>query len=107
MDAKRNLQHYLQPNSKIDKMLGNTAWRTRWNAISNPNEDFAKFLAREFAKSMSGIGYLETQLHQMKEVKTHDKNVPLYYLAMFSKHQAAFKLWEGVLTSSNPQRNLF
>ena len=43
----------------------------------------------------------------MKEVKTHDKNVPLYYLAMFSKNQTAFKLWEQVLKYSSPQRDLF
>jgi three-Cys-motif partner protein len=107
MDAKRNVQHYLQPNSKVDRMLGNITWRDRWNARSNPREDFAKFLAKEFADSMLGIGYLQTHLHQMKEVKTHDKNVPLYYLAMFSKHPTAFKLWEEVLKYSNPQRSLF
>jgi hypothetical protein len=43
----------------------------------------------------------------MKEVKTHDKNVPLYYLAMFSKKQIAFKLWAQVLKYSTRQRGLF
>jgi hypothetical protein len=43
----------------------------------------------------------------MKEVKTYDKNVPLYYLAMFSKSQTAFKLWEQVLKYSTPQLDLF
>jgi hypothetical protein len=56
---------------------------------------------------MSEVGYLNTPLHQMKEVKTHDKNVPLYYLAMFSKSQTAFKLWEQVLKYSTPQLDLF
>lgn len=107
MDAKRNLQHYLRPNSRIDRMLGNTAWRVRWKDRSDPREDFAKFVAREFAASMSSIGYLRTELRQMKEVKTHDKKVPLYYLAMFSKHSKAFDLWDEVLKYSNPQRNLF
>lgn len=107
MDAKRNIQHYLQPDSKIDRMIGNKAWRTRWNNRSNIHEDFAKFLAVEFALSMSEVGYLKTHLHQMRQVKTHDKNVPLYYLAMFSRHQMALKLWEQVLKYSTPQRGLF
>jgi len=105
MDAKRNIQHYLQPGSKIDRMLGNTTWRNRWR--SDIPGDFAKFLAVEFANSMSEAGYLKTQLHQMKEVKTHDKNVPLYFLAMFSKSETAFKLWDQVLKYSTPQRGLF
>ncbi len=107
MDAKRNIQNYLKPGSKIDRMIGNTTWRARWNDRSNLHEDFAKFLAREFARSMSEVGYLETPLHQMREVKTHDKNVPLYYLAMFSKDQMAFKLWAQVLKYSNKQSSLF
>jgi hypothetical protein len=107
MDAKRNIQHYLKPDSKIDRMIGNTTWRTRWNNKSDIHEDFAKFLASEFAQSMSEVGYLKTPLHQMKEVKTHDKNVPLYYIAMFAKHPMAFNLWKKALISSSPQRGLF
>ena len=56
---------------------------------------------------MSEVGYLKTPLHQMKAVKTHDKNVPLYFLAMFSKSQTAFRLWDQVLKYSTPQRSLF
>lgn len=107
MDAKRNVPHYLKPDSKIDRMLGNTKWRTRWNERVDVHEDFAKFLAREFANSMSEAGYLETHLDQMKEVKTHDKNIPLYYIAMFSKSQKAFDLWKQVIVYSAPQRGLF
>lgn len=107
MDAKRNVPHYLQPDSKIDKMIGNTSWRSRWSQRSDIHEDFAKFLAREFAQSMSNIGYMETPLHQMREVRTHDTNVPLYYLALFSKNPTAFKLWAQVLKYSTKQSSLF
>ena len=107
MDAKRNIQHYLKPDSKIDRMIGNTTWRTRWNNKSDIHEDLAKFLATEFAESMSEAGYLKTPLHQMRAVKTQDRDVSLYYLAMFSKNQTAFKLWAQVLKYSTPQRGLF
>jgi three-Cys-motif partner protein len=107
MDAKRNVPHYLLPDSKIDRMIGNTKWRERWNQRTDIHEDFAKFLAREFAQSMSEVGYLETPLHQMREVKTHDKKVPLYYLAMFSKKETAFRLWAQVLKYSTKQSSLF
>lgn len=107
MDAKRNVPRYIQPDSKIDRMIGNATWRARWNERTDIHEDFAKFLASEFADSMSEAGYLKTSLDQMRAVKTHDKKVPLYYLAMFSRNQMAFKLWEQVLKYSTPQRGLF
>ena len=107
MDAKRNVPHYLQPDSKIDRMIGNATWRTRWNNRSDIHEDFAKFLAVEFAHSMSEAGYLETPLHQMRQVTTHDTMVPLYYLALFSRKTIAFKLWGEALKYSIPQRGLF
>jgi len=107
MDAKRNMEHYMKTGSKLDRMIGNTTWRARWNERTDIHEDFAKFLAKEFAQSMSEAGYLETPLHQMKEVKTHDKSVPLYYLAMFSKNKTAFKLWAQVLKYSTKQSSLF
>jgi three-Cys-motif partner protein len=106
MDAKRNVRNYLQPDSKIDRMIGNTTWRERWNNRTDIHEDFAKFLAIEFARSLSEVGYLETPLHQMKEVRTHDRNVPLYYIAMFSKHPRAYDLWKKALVSSSRQRPL-
>lgn len=108
MDAKRAMVHYLRPeNRKIDEMLGNTHWRDRWQEEQLAGTDFAKFLALEFAKSMETIGYLNTPLHHMRIIKTPDKNVPLYYLALFSKKEIAFKYWNEVLKYAAPQRGLF
>ncbi len=108
MDAKRAIAHYLNPeNHKLDVMLGNNDWRDRWVEEQSTGTDFARFLALEFARSMQGLGFRRTELADMKVIKIPGKNVPLYYLALFSKAQAAFKLWDQVLKYSTPQRNLF
>lgn len=108
MDAKRNTAHYLHPeNVKIDEMLGNRDWRAKWDNEQQNGTDFARFLALEFALSMEGLGYKRTELPDMKLIKTLDKNVPLYYLALFSKHPTAFTFWKQVLKYSTPQRGLF
>lgn len=108
MDAKRNTVHYLQPsNKKIDSMLGNTEWRSRWDAAQKEGSDFARFLALEFARSMEDLGYRQTELADMRRIKTIGNNVPLYYLALFSKHPTAFKYWRQVLKYSTPQTTLF
>jgi three-Cys-motif partner protein len=111
MDAARgdNPKHYANPNNtKIDRMLGDADWRLRWEKEQNAgNTDFSKFLALEFSRSMETIGYLRTELHQMRKIRTLDKHVPLYYLALFSRNKTAFKYWNEVLKYSTPQRGLF
>ena len=108
MDAKRNTAHYLQPgNKKIDEMLGNTRWRNRWIEEQRKGTDFARFLALEFARAMETLQYKRTELADMKVIKTLDKHVPLYYLALFSRHPTAFKYWSQVLKYATPQRELF
>jgi len=111
MDAGRgdNPKHYANPrNPKVDLMLGDSRWRSRWEAEQQSGHaDFARFLALEFAHAMESLGYLNTPLHRMRKIKTLDKHVPLYYLALFSKHKTAFKYWDEVLKYSTPQRGLF
>jgi hypothetical protein len=55
---------------------------------------------------MESIEYLPTALYSMKEVRNNG-NVPLYHLALFSKHKRAFDSWEKVLKYSTSQRGLF
>ncbi len=107
MDANRNYDHYVEGNSpKIDEALGNTEWRERWKQ-KVLRSDFRTFVAMEFAKSMQSLGYLPQELHQMKQVRSDDKNLPLYYLALFSRHETAYKFWNDVLKYGTDQRSLF
>lgn len=97
MDATRNYDHYVDGNStKIDEALGNTEWRVRWKAIGVHRADFRPFLAAEFAKSMESLGYLHQEVHQMVLVRSDDKNLPLYYLALFSRNKLAYRFWQDV-----------
>jgi three-Cys-motif partner protein len=107
MDAQRNYDHYMDEKStKIDEALGNKQWRERWRALENRSK-FRHFLAREFAMSMESLGYLKQELGQMKEVRSSERNLPLYYMALFSKHDRGYDFWAKVKKSSNPQRELF
>jgi three-Cys-motif partner protein len=104
MDANRNYDHYVKGNSpKIDEALGNTEWRARWKAAGAPRSDFRRFLAMEFSRSMESLGYLPTPLDRMKLVRSDEKNLPLYYLALFSRHDTAHKFWDQVLKYATDQ----
>jgi three-Cys-motif partner protein len=108
MDANRNQVHYVEGDSpKIDEALGNTEWRERWKTARTAGKNFSQFLAAEFSRSMESLGFLPTSLDRMKLVKSDEKNLPLYYLALFSKNKVAHKFWDQVLKYSTDQRSLF
>jgi three-Cys-motif partner protein len=107
MDANRNYDHYVDGNStKIDEALGNAEWRARWKALGARRQDFRAFLASEFAKSMESLRYLPQGLDQMKLVRSDEKNLPLYYLALFSRKEIAYKFWDDVLKYGTDQISL-
>lgn len=104
MDANRNYEHYVDGNStKIDEALGNIKWRERWKEVGLRRSEFRLFLADEFCASMESLGYLKKPRNRMKLVRSLDKNLPLYYLALFSKNEIAFKFWDDVLKYSTDQ----
>jgi len=105
MDANRNLQHYLDPmNQKLDEFLGLQDWRERWLQASLKGKiQLPKFLAETYAKQMETLQYLPVPFHQMKQVRSDVRNLPLYHLALFSRHTLAYDLWEDVLRYSNSQ----
>lgn len=108
MDANRNYERYVEGEStKIDEALGNSTWRERWEQLSAPRREFRSFLAQEFSNSMETLGYLPQPIHNMKHVRSDEKNLPLYYLALFSRHPQAYKFWTDVLKYGEDQRQLF
>ncbi len=105
MDANRNYEHYVDgESSKIDEAFGCTEWRQRWKRSGARRKDFRSFLAREFAGSMKSLGYLCPPPHQMKLVRSDEKNLPLYHLALFSRHPLAYRFWNEVLKYSTDQQ---
>ncbi len=104
MDANRNISHYAsQDNQKIDEFLGLPDWRGRWQEAEAKGIGFPRFLAELFSKQMEGIGYLPVPFHKMKQIRSDVRNLPLYHLALFSKHQRAFDFWDQVLKYSTDQ----
>ena len=108
MDARRNLKHYLAPsNQKIDEFLGLPNWRDRWaEQISKNKVLLPTFLAETYAEQMETLRYLPVAFHQMKPVRSDVKNLPLYHLALFSRHKLAYKYWDDVLKYSTAQMSL-
>ena len=104
MDARRNYQRYMEPDSKkVDEFLGSSDWRRRWETAQASRVEFPKFLAMEFAKGMDMLGYIPPPPYTMKEVRSDEKNLPLYHLALFSRSHRAYDFWGEVLKYSTDQ----
>lgn len=111
MDANLNWSLYLKADHpRLDNFLGNDDWRERWEMererVSNEEGDELHpihFLADEYARSMNRLGFLKPERPQMYLVRSDRKNLPLYYLAMFSEKPFAYSLWDDVLTYSEEQ----
>ena len=104
MDARRNYQRYVEPESKkVDDFLGDSEWRKKWATAQASRIEFPKFLAVEFADRMRALDYIPPPLYTMKEVRSDEKNLPLYHLALFSRSQRAYDFWGEVLKYSTEQ----
>lgn len=108
MDANRNYSRYVSEDSqKVDEFLGSTTWREKWKQQQSSGMQFPKFLATEFSKQMEALGYIPPPFYSMKEVRSDEKNLPLYHLALFSRSFRAYDFWNEVLEYSDNQRKLF
>ena len=103
-DANRAYKRYVMEDAvKVDQFLDSTTWRERWKTAQSSAVAFPKFLAGEFASRMETLGYLPTPIHKMKRVRSDEKNLPLYYIAMFSAHPLAHSFWDDVLKYGTDQ----
>jgi len=96
MDGNRNLAKYLkEENEKIALYLGNNNWREEFNpSCNNYSTNFVKFLADQYLNNMKSMGYVpEKNMHQ---IRSNEKNLPLYYLGYYSKHPRGVDLYKKV-----------
>jgi three-Cys-motif partner protein len=103
-DANRAYRRYVMEDAvKVDQFLGSSTWRDRWRIAEADAILFPKFLASEFAVSMETLGYLPTPIHKMKRVSSDEKNLPLYYIALFSRNKLALDFWDDALKYGTDQ----
>ena len=103
-DANRAYKRYVMEDAvKFDQFLGSSTWRDRWRIAETDAILFPKFLASEFAASMETLGYLPTPIHKLKRVRSDEKNLPLYYIALFSRNEARARFWEDALKYGTDQ----
>jgi three-Cys-motif partner protein len=106
MDANRNEQHYMQSrNKRLENFVGNPKWRTRWEKEKASSKSFDHFVVEEFGRSMHELGYLDPGLKEAILIRSDEKNLPLYRLALYSRNKLGAKFWREAKKYSDPQTN--
>lgn len=97
MDGKRNINHYIKDNNRrIDDFLGLENWRERWKIAEQKGQNLVKFLADEFTNQMVKLGYRHEAINNFISIRSNEKNLPLYYLAFYSRHPKGYDFWKKV-----------
>ena len=68
---------------------------------TNNKKDFVKFLAEQYQENMVKLGYLENPL--MHQIRSSEKNLPLYYLSFYSKHKRGIDFFKKIEKYCTPQ----
>jgi three-Cys-motif partner protein len=94
MDANRNFNNYLnENNSKIGFYLDDPSWREEFNNRNLTQNDFVSYLAQKYEINMKSINYLSPRRDR---IQIPLKNVPLYYLEFYSKHEKGKDFYQKV-----------
>jgi len=107
MDANRNFETYLNDeNTKIAEYLGVANWRELFEKEGRVyRKDFVKFLADQYQEQMKKLGYQNAK--HMHQIRSNEKNLPLYYLSFYSKHPTGEKFFKEVQKRVKPQLTMF
>lgn len=106
MDGNRNLFNYISDNSKkVDEFINDTSWRKPFKDGELPIKDFIKYLTEKYDSNMKKLDYKEPVKKHL--VKIDDINVPLYYLAFYSKHERGNDFYQKVEKYLSSQQSLF
>jgi three-Cys-motif partner protein len=106
MDGNRNLTKYIkEENDKISNYLGNPDWRGEFTkSCKDYSNNFVKFLADQYVNQMAQLKYIADQ--NMHQIRSNEKNLPLYYLAFFSKHPRGIDFFKRIEKRANQQLKL-
>lgn len=105
MDANRNLQYYIKNNSKkIDLFVGDPNWRKEFQQSVTDGNAFVRYLAEKFDQNMIQLGYKKPE--QKHHVRSSNKNLPLYYLAFYSKNKRGNDFYKKIKKTATGQTEL-
>lgn len=108
MDAHRFESIYVKPdNFTVDEFLGTKEWRTEWKEAQKKRMPFERFIVQAFGNSMKTLEYLNPDFEDTKLIRSDERNLPLYRLALYSRHALGKEFWKQAKKYSQAQTEMF
>ncbi len=103
LDARTNFRRYLEDptDRRIADLIDEPDWRAEWQRAQDKN--VIRFLLRRFDEAMATMGYRPTTPDLMHHVRIPRKNVMIYTLVFYTRHELGEHLWRAALKSADPQ----
>ncbi len=103
MDIGRNIAYYSdEDNVTLDRFLGDTDWRQKWDTFQKLGRKNADFVVEQFCNRMVQLGYQDSRQF-LKPVHVTGTQKLLYHLAFFTKHPRGLDFWKKAMKGTNPQ----
>jgi three-Cys-motif partner protein len=104
-DARTNFKQYYEDesNTRIAELVDDPNWREEYR---RSDRRVVSFLLSKFDQAMVRLGYHSSQDDLTHQVKIAGKNVFLYSLVFYSRHELGKNFWKETLTRTDPQLGL-
>lgn len=101
-DVRTNFKQYFEDesNTRIADLIDCPHWRDEFRRSRG---SVVRFLLRKFDEAMTDLGYRSVKDALVHQVKIAKKNVFLYSLVLYSKHELGENFWKETLVRTNPQ----
>lgn len=101
-DVRTNFQRYYEdPNdTRIGELIDCPDWREEYR---QSGERVVRFILRKFDEAMTKLGYKSSKADLVHQVKIAKKNVFLYSLVFYSRHELGQAFWRETLRRTDPQ----
>jgi hypothetical protein len=104
-DVRTNFKRYYEDesNSRIAELIDAPNWRSEFRDTGG---SVVRFVLHKFDQAMSGLGYHPSRDRLIHQVKIARKNVFLYSLVFYSRHELGQSFWRETLRRVDPQIGL-
>ena len=97
-DVRTNFRRYFKDegDTRIGRLIDDEDWRAEWATREYRPSNLVRFMLEKFDEAMTDIGYLRARPDDAHPIRLREKkNVLLYYLVFYSKHDRGHAFWNA------------
>ena len=108
-DVRTNFRRYFKDegDTRIGRLIDDEDWRAEWATREYRPSNLVRFMLEKFDEAMTDIGYRRARPDDAHPIRLREtKNVLLYYLVFYSKHDLGQAFWNATRRGVEGQYSL-